>query len=169
MIGTIFWFNTFALLSLVDSFQPSTRYSPLHYAFDDHELPSLTESKQLKVNNTPSKGGKEPTILKINSLDELQYFLQEDEDRLAVVKFYAPYCKTCQRLGNHFGRLAREWGDGIVNRSFVKGRIRCAEVEFKTVETSRWVTEELHVPAVPTLQLYSGLSKIWQGVGAKKH
>lgn len=55
----------------------------------------------------------------------------------------------------------------MLNRSVVQGRIRCAEVEFKSVETSRWVTEELRIKAIPTLQLYSGTFKVWQGLGAK--
>jgi len=172
-----------AIPSLVESFQPfsafqSSRSLSFHYNTGVHVLPSVSMSESPEIIVPPvsapvaspsitSIGGKEPFINKINSLDELQYFLQEDEDRLVAIKFYAPWCKTCQRLGNHFGRLAREWGDGVLNRNFVEGRIRCAEVEFKTVETSRWVTEELSIPAIPTLQLYSGVTKLWQGVGAQ--
>lgn len=153
--------------SVADSFQPSTLFqpttSPLHYATDDHEF---ANNEPLEVNASPMVGS-EPIILKINSLDDLQCLLEEDEDRMVAIKFYAPWCKTCQRLGIDFGRLARKWGDVVSNGNFVQGRIRCAEVEFKSVEASRWVTEELRVKAIPTLQLYSGTSKMWEGIGAK--
>lgn len=157
--------------SIVDSFQPSTPFllspaSPLQYATDDYEVSSVANNEPLEVIGAPMRGT-EPVIVKINSLEELKYFLEEDEDRLVAVKFYAPWCKTCQRLGNHFGRFAREWGDGILNKKIVHGRIRCAEVEFKTKETSRWITDELCIKAIPTLQLYSGTNKVWQGLGAK--
>ena len=32
---------------------------------------------------------------------------------------------------------------------------------------SHWITEDLRIPVIPTLQLYSGHAKVWQGVGAK--
>lgn len=157
----------------MDSFQPLSPFRlsptsslPLQYTTDDHEISSVAKSEPLEVNGPPM-GGREPIIVKINSLDELQYFLEEDEDRLVAIKFYAPWCKTCQRLGARFGRLATEWGDGILNGNVVQGRIRFAEVEFKNTETSRWITEELRIKAIPTLQLYSGTFKVWQGLGAK--
>jgi len=153
---------------IVDSFLPSKPFlssptSSLQYATDDHEVPSVLKSDgpsdSLGVNAPP-------IILKVHSLDELKYVLEEDS-RLVAIKFYAPWCKTCQRLGNHFRRLAREWGDGTFKQNVVQGRIRCVEVEFENVETSRWVTEELQIQAIPSLQLYSGLSKVWEEVGSK--
>ena len=64
-------------------------------------------------------------------------------------------------MGLHFDRLAMEWGDGIMNRQKVQGKIRCAEVEYGS-DTWEFVTEKLQVRAVPTLQLYSGLHKLWE-------
>ena len=64
-------------------------------------------------------------------------------------------------MGLHFERLAMEWGDGIMNRQKVRGKIRCAEVEYGS-DTWEFVTEKLQVRAVPTLQLYSGLHKLWE-------
>lgn len=161
----------FAFLSIVDSFQPSISFqslptSSMYYAADDHEVPASVLKSDSLVVNAPPMGEIVPIILKIHSVDELKYLLEEDS-RMVAIKFYAPWCKTCQRLGSRFRRLAREWGDGNCKQNVVQGRIRCAEVEFEDVETSRWVTEELQIKAIPTLQLYSGFSKVWEEVGAK--
>ena len=72
--------------SVADSFQPSTLFqpttSPLHYATDDHEF---ANNEPLEVNASPMVGS-EPIILKINSLDDLQCLLEEDEDRMVAIK-----------------------------------------------------------------------------------
>ena len=80
-------------------------------------------------------------------------------------RFYAPWCKTCQRLGLHFDRLALELGDTIQNRQKVKGSVRFAMIEYGS-ETSRLITESLKIRGVPTLQLYSGVHKLWEENGA---
>jgi len=156
---------------IADSFLPSITFqssptSSLLYTTDDHEVPpSGLKSDSLEV-NAPPIGDIVPMILKIYTLEDLRYFLEED-NRLVAIKFYAPWCKKCQQLGNHFRRLGKKWGDKSFKQSVIQGRIRCAEVEFKNVEISGWVREELQIEAIPTLQLYSGLYKVWEDKGAK--
>jgi hypothetical protein len=57
-----------------------------------------------------------------------------------------------------------ELADGIVARQKVQGRIRCAQVEY-TQQTKTLITYHLKVKKVPTLQLYCGLSKLWEVSG----
>lgn len=80
-------------------------------------------------------------------------------------RFYAPWCKTCKRLGLHFDRLALDRGDVVRNRQKVKGEIRFATIEYGS-ETARFITEKLQIRGVPTLQLYSGVHKLWEENGA---
>jgi len=68
-------------------------------------------------------------------------------------------------LGLHFDRLAREFGDGVLNRQKVSGEIRCAQVEYGSA-TANFITEQLQIQSVPTMQLYRGLHKVW-GVSGK--
>ena len=79
-------------------------------------------------------------------------------------RFHAPWCKTCQRLGLKFKRLATEFGDVIADSQKVSGDVRFAEVTYGP-ETSYFIMDQLQVEGVPTLQLYHGLNKIWQGSG----
>jgi hypothetical protein len=58
-----------------------------------------------------------------------------------------------------------EMGDGIADRKMVEGQIRLAEVAYSP-ETHRFIQEQLQVGAVPTLQLYHGLNKLWEKSGS---
>jgi len=97
----------------------------------------------------------------IASLDELKYFLEEDE-RPVVIKFYAKWCKKCQQVGRHFDRLAMEMGDRIVDQQMVEGDVRFAAVEY-TPDSQAFITEELQVQGVPTLHMYVGTRKLLEG------
>jgi thiol-disulfide isomerase/thioredoxin len=79
-------------------------------------------------------------------------------------RFVAPWCKSCQRLGQHFQKLAIELGDGIVDRQKVEGSIRFAQVEYSD-ETSLFLTEQLQIRQVPTLQLYRSKQKLYEEAG----
>jgi len=157
---------------------PATTYTTstattLYYAQDKPSPPAI-DCKQAATTATTTRTIQQTTTTKkktkiivrdIKSIDELQFFLEED-DRPAVIKFHAPWCKTCQRLGLQFDKLARDYGDTILDRQLVQGSVRFAAIEFGS-ETCRLITETLQVPGVPTFQLYSGIYKLWQQHGAK--
>jgi len=135
-------------------------------------LPTTTTTTTEEIDQTTattttkkvsSKKKKKPTIYNLKTLDDLQYFL-EDDDRLVAIKFYAPWCKSCQRLGQHFQKLAIELGDGIVDRQKVRGSIRFAQVEYSD-ETRLFLTEQLQIRQVPTLQLYHQQRKLYEEAG----
>ena len=95
------------------------------------------------------------------SLNDLRWFLEEDE-RPVVIKFYAKWCKKCQRLGQHFDRLAMEMGDRVVDQQMVDGDVRFAAVEYNQ-ESHDFITEELQIRGFPTLQMYVGTKKLLEG------
>ena len=107
---------------------------------------------------------KRPTIERLTTLDEIKYFLEEDDSRPASLFVYAPFCKSCQRLMKHYDKLAKDYGDGIVSRRKVEGKIRCAKIEYNQ-QTKSLITDTLQIAKVPTLQLYSGLNKVWENSG----
>jgi thiol-disulfide isomerase/thioredoxin len=79
-------------------------------------------------------------------------------------RFYAPWCKTCQKIGRTFDRIAKEYGDVIQDRHKIVGSIRFAQVEY-TPRSAPFITKTLQVQGVPTLQLYQGTRKLWEAVG----
>jgi len=160
----IFIETTFLCLHKINSFTPfvlpvqQKRCAPRLFFVDEKNSKSPMCIQRVKIRKSKSS-----IVEKIDSLDDLKYLLEED-DRLVAIKISAPWCKTCQKLGKNFDRFALEMADGIVNRQLVKGRIRCAQVEVSS-ETKSFITEQLQVIGVPTLQLYRGTYKIWEGSG----
>lgn len=127
---------------------------------------TITTIKPLVVPRQTAPKKTRVLVEDITSLDELKYFLEEDE-RPVVVKFYAKWCKKCRALGVHLDRLSRETGDRIEDEQFVDGDVRYAQVEYNE-ETREFITEELQIPAVPTLQVYVGTSKLLDGGSSVK-
>jgi len=162
-ISTLF-FASFSEGFTVSSGDQASKPSPSQLFFQDDVTKTSSSSETMKASRLIIKG-KKPYITKLNSLDELQYFLQED-DRMVAIKLYAPWCKTCQRLGLQFQRLATEFGDGVASRKMVEGQLRFAEVAFSP-QTNHFIQDQLQVQAVPTLQLYHGVHKLWQRSGTK--
>lgn len=140
----------------------SSSSSKLFYVRDPSTPPEITAPLDQAINNKGTLT--KPKIREIKSMAEFQYFLEED-NRPVAVKFYAPWCKTCKRLGLHFDRLALERGDILRNRQKITGEVRFACIEYGS-ETARFITEKLRIRGVPTLQLYSGTYKLWEENGA---
>lgn len=106
-------------------------------------------------------------VEEITSLNELKWFLEEDE-RPVVIKFYAKWCKKCQRLGRQYDRLAMEMGDRIVDQQFVDGDVRFAAIEYNK-ESHDFITEELQIRGFPTLQMYVGNHKLLEAGSSIKN
>lgn len=161
---SIIFFASFSEGFTVSASDQTSKASPTQLFFQDDQTKTSSSSETTKDPGHIIKG-KKAYITKLNSLEELQRFLEED-DRMAAIKFYAPWCKTCQRLGLQFQKLATEFGDGVASRKMVEGSLRFAEVTFSP-QTNHFIQDQLKVQAVPTLQLYHGLHKLWQRSGTK--
>jgi len=153
--------------ALCESFTPPAIPSPdsntaINYQ-SETQTPSVETTsleKSLALRMMISKPSKHTKIIveEITSLNELKWFLEEDE-RPVVIKFYAKWCKKCKRLGLRFDRLAMELGDRIVDQQFIDGDVRFAAVEYHQ-ESHRFITEELQILGFPTLQMYVGTRKL---------
>jgi len=128
---------------------------------------SINYQSQLQVKKQPVQAPIRPSkinkiiVEEITSLNELKYFLEEDE-RPVVIKFYAKWCKKCQLVGRQFDRLAMELGDRIVDQQLIDGDVRFAQVEYNP-KSQAFITEELQIQGVPTIQMYVGTNKLLEG------
>lgn len=98
-----------------------------------------------------------PNIVVIKTHEDYVNFLEED-DRLCVVKFYATWCKSCQRFGLKYRHLARDEGDHIIGTEAEDsiavthtGEVRFAEIEYAS---SAKLCKTLKVKKLPTVHMY---------------
>eukprot|EP00568_Trieres_chinensis_P006192 CAMPEP_0183307788 /NCGR_PEP_ID=MMETSP0160_2-20130417/19353_1 /TAXON_ID=2839 ORGANISM="Odontella Sinensis, Strain Grunow 1884" /NCGR_SAMPLE_ID=MMETSP0160_2 /ASSEMBLY_ACC=CAM_ASM_000250 /LENGTH=236 /DNA_ID=CAMNT_0025471457 /DNA_START=66 /DNA_END=776 /DNA_ORIENTATION=- len=102
----------------------------------------------------PSTHELSPKITKVGEAQDFLDFVAED-DRLVVVKFYASWCKSCQKFGVRFRKLAIEEGDKIDTEGDVSelGRVRFAEVEFNA---NAKLCQTLGIKRLPSIHMYKG-------------
>ena len=80
--------------------------------------------------------------MEVTALDEASFRPTLDAcDRLAVVKFYAPWCRTCKQVGPIFAKTAEKYRD----------RAHFFEVDFSS---HRMVSRENQVLLLPTIQFF---------------
>lgn len=183
MISSSIFYSAFCFVLFVavcDSFTAPRPATPLassssfpsdtaiNYQSEAPAVDTTTLEQPLPVRKIP-KPSKRTEILveEITSLNELKWFLEEDE-RPVVIKFYAKWCKKCQRLGLKMNRLAMELGDRIVDQQFVDGDVRFAAVEYNK-DSHRFITEELQIRGFPTLQMYVGTRKLLEAGSSVPH
>eukprot|EP00535_Pseudo-nitzschia_heimii_P005284 CAMPEP_0197178056 /NCGR_PEP_ID=MMETSP1423-20130617/3447_1 /TAXON_ID=476441 /ORGANISM="Pseudo-nitzschia heimii, Strain UNC1101" /LENGTH=213 /DNA_ID=CAMNT_0042627711 /DNA_START=408 /DNA_END=1049 /DNA_ORIENTATION=- len=144
----------------LDSSSSSSSNTAVNYKSETKIVDSTTLEQPLPVRKTIPKPSKRTEIMveELTSLDELKWFLEEDE-RPVVIKFYAKWCKKCQQLGLKFNRLAMDLGDRIVDQQFIDGDVRFAAIEYNQ-DSHGFVTEELQIRGFPTLQVYVGTNKL---------
>eukprot|EP00584_Thalassiosira_punctigera_P022093 CAMPEP_0172553886 /NCGR_PEP_ID=MMETSP1067-20121228/52232_1 /TAXON_ID=265564 ORGANISM="Thalassiosira punctigera, Strain Tpunct2005C2" /NCGR_SAMPLE_ID=MMETSP1067 /ASSEMBLY_ACC=CAM_ASM_000444 /LENGTH=266 /DNA_ID=CAMNT_0013342149 /DNA_START=165 /DNA_END=965 /DNA_ORIENTATION=+ len=93
-----------------------------------------------------------PNIVVIKTHEDYVKFLEED-DRLCAIKFYANWCKSCQKFGVKYRQLAFDEGDHIdVHGATVhSGEVRFAEAEYSA---SAKLCKSLKVAKLPTVHMY---------------
>eukprot|EP00985_Skeletonema_marinoi_P034801 scaffold44931_cov212-Skeletonema_marinoi.AAC.4 len=96
------------------------------------------------------------SITSIEKKDEFEKFLQED-DRLCVIKFYAPFCKACKAFGKKFRKLAIDRGDPINSIGEVA---RHGDARFGEIDFSSKLVKELGIKKFPTVLIYRGSDKL---------
>lgn len=142
--------------------------SSTHHLFDSVRLGSQQSSpssrsrcvtSQLHGTATEEEDRSRPDIVVIKTHEDYVKFLEED-DRLCVIKYYATWCKSCQRFGLKFRHLAFDEGDHIdIEGSTVhSGEVRFAEVEYAA---SAKLCKVLKVKKLPTVHMHrKGSGKI---------
>lgn len=93
-------------------------------------------------------------ITVIKKQDGFDNFLKVD-DRLCVIKFYAPYCKACRAFGVKFRKLATDKGDRInaAGEAVQSGDARFGEIEYSS---NIKLCKSLGIKKFPAVMIYRG-------------
>lgn len=83
-----------------------------------------------------------PKIVRITTQKEYVTFLEED-DQICIVKFYADWCKSCQKFGIKYHHLAQH--------DMSDNNVRFAEVEYTA---SAQLCKTLKINKLPTCHIY---------------
>lgn len=79
-------------------------------------------------------------------------------------RFYAPWCKSCRKLGHNLKKVANDYGDIIVNRVKVNGLIRFGKVEYSN-QLQYFISNIMQIKGIPTIQVYYKTYKIYDTTG----
>jgi len=141
-----------ALIEIQVSYAFTTPTYPIQKA------PRRIKSTLVQASNNEDDDRSRPNIVKINTHEQYVKFLEED-DRIAIIKFHANWCKSCQRFGVKYKHLAFEEGDRINGETvYHDGKARFAEVEYSA---SAKLCKSLKVKRLPTIHMYKkGKGKI---------
>lgn len=172
MIARTFYIATllFHCISMCQSFTPPQPALATNLASDlKYQSDTIVGETTRIENSLPVRKTKvsKPLVEEITSLDELKWFLEEDE-RPVVIKFYAKWCKKCQKLGLQFNRLAMQMGDRILDQQLIYGDVRFAAIEF-TPQAQGFITEQLQIQGVPDMQMYVGSHKLLEAGSSVKN
>lgn len=99
-----------------------------------------------------------PDIAVLRTTEDYAKFLARDE-RLCVIKFYANWCKSCQRFGVKFRHLAFDEGDRLDTRGSVvrAGGVRFAEAEYSAAAA---LCKSLNIRKLPTVHMHRQGEKV---------
>jgi thioredoxin-like negative regulator of GroEL len=112
-----------------------------------------------------------PVITHINSEEAFQEYMQAPDDRITVVSFHAAWCKSCQKFGRLYQKLAIDRADWVAGEAKIlkinknnknavileTGEVRLASIEWKAnIELCR----SLGVTRLPSVQYYQNGRKL---------
>jgi thioredoxin-like negative regulator of GroEL len=116
-----------------------------------------------------------PVITHIESEEAFQEYLQAPDDRITVVSFHAAWCKSCQKFGRLYQKLAIDRADWVAGDSKVlkimknknkeadaavileRGEVRLASIEWKA---NTELCRSLGVTRLPSVHYYQNGRKL---------
>lgn len=142
-------------------------YAPSSSSVATASVATTTTSPPSPV-NTPSKrhaANTHPLITEINSSEELQAYLQADPERITVIKFHAVWCKSCQKFGLLYHKMAAQHSDWVQKKRLGKSSVEVKETGASRFASIEWAanTEQcrsLGIKKLPTVHFYRGTTKL---------
>jgi thiol-disulfide isomerase/thioredoxin len=102
-----------------------------------------------------------PVVTHIDSQEAFQDYLQAPDDRITVVSFHAAWCKSCQKFGQLYQRLAKERADWVAGDAdgdiLETGAVRFASIEWGA---NTELCRSLGITRLPSVHYYHNGRKL---------
>jgi thiol-disulfide isomerase/thioredoxin len=99
-----------------------------------------------------------PVVTHIDSHEAFEEYLQAPDDRITVVSFHASWCKSCQKFGQLYQKLAKEQADWAADGDVLEtGTIRLASVEWGA---NTELCRSLEITRLPSVHYYHSGRKL---------
>jgi thiol-disulfide isomerase/thioredoxin len=114
-----------------------------------------------------------PLVTRIDSEQAFQEYLQAPDDRITVVSFHAAWCKSCQKFGRLYQKLANDRADWVAGDAkrirkidknkmsdddiLERGAVRLASIEWKA---NTELCRSLGVTRLPSVHYYQNGRKL---------
>jgi thioredoxin len=105
--------------------------------------------KWRSANMPETKNDNAPTTQGMN-LNQFKVLL--NSDKLVLVDFYAEWCAPCKKMKPYLDEIDAS----------MKDKVKVVRIN---TDQNKSLTQELHIDALPTLQLYKNATIIWSHVG----
>mmetsp|Transcript_36321 Transcript_36321/g.47900 ORF Transcript_36321/g.47900 Transcript_36321/m.47900 type:complete len:213 (-) Transcript_36321:172-810(-) len=115
---------------------PTSRHSLLR-------LRSLAD----RTNLAEEEYGDESLVVKVTGQEEYLQILEDNRDRIVVIKFFAPWCRSCKALGLKF----EKWAKG----KYAGKPITFAEMDLFDRE-NKPVKQNLGISVIPMIHIHRG-------------
>lgn len=89
--------------------------------------------------NTKSR----PTVQMVDTLEDYKRVVVDEQDQIVVVRFYAPWCKSCKAANPHFKKMASQHSSSPVKF-----------VEVPLTKETAYIHEGLGVQSIPYGHIY---------------
>uniref|UniRef100_A0A7R9VUF0 Thioredoxin domain-containing protein n=1 Tax=Pseudictyota dubia TaxID=2749911 RepID=A0A7R9VUF0_9STRA len=98
--------------------------------------------KILRRKERQERARRKPTIEHVETIQEYKTVVADENDRIVIVRFFAPWCKACRAAAPFFRKMA---GDFSPDVKFV---------ELPLTKDNAYLHEGLGVPSVPFAHIY---------------
>jgi len=129
---------------------------------EDQKLPRIQTIRNVLQRKRGSSGGSgcdssSAKPIRIHTIEEYKAEVADEKEKLVVVRFYSPVCKSCQAAEKYFRQLCREYHPNV------------KFVELPTTKENEYLHKGLGVQSFPFAHIYHPEAGLVEELKINKH
>lgn len=106
------------------------------------------------LDTTTTNTGRQPAIVTVDTLEDYKRIVVDERSSIVVVRFHAPWCKSCKAAYPLFQKMASEYQNHSHSSSLLSTPPNVKFVEVPLTKETAYLHEGLGVPSVPFGHIY---------------